>query len=235
MINFVICEDKYIVRKNNELLINEILFKTDFEYKIYSFSKYDESLCEIIKSKIGKKIYILDIELGEKSGIEIAREIRKYDWESIIIMATAHTELFPEVFKNKFMLFDFVSKFDNYRTNMTNTINKVLQIYKDDIPFTFNIRKTNYNVRYEELLYLQYDKSTRRTLVKSINQEYVVSKSMTSLSLELPDYFIKINNHCIINKKNLLSSNNKNELIFINGVVLNEKITNKEFEEYVLD
>ena len=38
---------------------------------------------------------------------------------------------------------------------MTNTINKVLQIYKDDIPFTFNIRKTNYNVRYEELLYLQ--------------------------------------------------------------------------------
>ena len=37
MINFVICEDNNIVRKNNELLINEILLKTYFEYKIYSF------------------------------------------------------------------------------------------------------------------------------------------------------------------------------------------------------
>lgn len=44
MINFIVCEDNDYVRKMNEDLINNLMFKTDFEYKIHLFASYNDEL-----------------------------------------------------------------------------------------------------------------------------------------------------------------------------------------------
>ena len=236
MINFIVCEDNLEVRKINEQIINKLMFKNSIDYKIHSFNSYDNDLNELMHKHIGKKVYILDIELENKSGIDVAHEIRKEDWNSIIIVATAHTELFPQIFKDRLLLFDFVSKFENYQENLLSTLNKVIRIYQSDKMFTFNIRKTTYSFKYDEILYLKYDKTERKTILKTLTSEYKISKSMKSLSINLPDYFVKINNHCIINKNNLISYSSKGYLVFKNKEILNEKINNnKEVEEFVLD
>lgn len=236
MINFIVCEDNLEVRKINEQIINKLMFKNSIDYKIHSFNSYDNDLNELIHKHIGKKVYILDIELENKSGIDVAHEIRKEDWNSIIIVATAHTELFPQIFKDRLLLFDFVSKFENYQENLLSTLNKVIRIYQSDKMFTFNIRKTTYSFKYDEILYLKFDKTERKTILKTLTSEYKISKSMKSLSINLPDYFVKINNHFIINKNNLISYSSKGYLVFKNKEILNEKINNnKEVEEFVLD
>jgi two-component system response regulator AgrA len=212
------------------------MFDNSINYKIHSFEEYNDELKNIIKQKIGKKIYLLDIELKDKSGIEIAHEIRDNDWDSIIVIATAHSELFPKVFKDKLMLFDFISKFENYKDNLLQTINKIISIYSKDESFCFNIRKTNYIVLQKDILYLQFDKYERKTIVKTIDNEYKVSKSMKYLSKDLTNDFVRINNHCIINISNLKSYSGKGILVFKNGVQLNESIINsKEIEQHVLN
>ena len=82
MINFVVCEDNKIILQRNIDIINRVMFKNNINYRVYPFSNYNDDLKKLIKSDIGKKIYILDIELEDVSGIDIAINIRETDLKS---------------------------------------------------------------------------------------------------------------------------------------------------------
>ena len=69
----------------------------------------------------------MDIELENVSGIDIAREIRKNDKESIIIISTTYVEYLPHTIKSKLLLFDFISKFENYEENLSLVIKKSIE------------------------------------------------------------------------------------------------------------
>ena len=99
MINFVVCEDNKIILQKNIDIINKTMFKNNENYRIYQFTNNDKKLQEIIKDDIGYKIYILDIELESVSGIDIARDIRKIDNKSIIIISTTYVEYLPFVLR----------------------------------------------------------------------------------------------------------------------------------------
>ena len=97
------------------------------DYRIYQFTNNSKELQNLIKDPIGKKIYILDIELDTDSGIDIARRIRDIDKESVIIISTTYIEYLPFALKNKLMLFDFVSKFEDYEDNLSKVIDNALK------------------------------------------------------------------------------------------------------------
>lgn len=234
MINFIICEDNDNVRKLNEKIIMKSMFKSNHEFKIYSYKNYSKELEAKIIEPLGKKIYIIDIELGNISGIDIARKIRNYDWDSTIIFSTAHSELFPQIFKDRLLIFDFISKFDNYENTLKNAINEIIKINNFNKFLKFNIRKTVYNVRYKDILYLTYDKLDRKTILVTNNEKYKISKPMKSLSSDLTNNFIKINNHCIVNKDNIKKITSSGEILFINNKKIIDKITNKELISDVL-
>ena len=126
MINFIVCEDNKIILQKNIDIINKTMFNNNIDYRVYKFTDSTNKLQEIINSNIENKIYILDIELESISGIDIARTIRKNDNKSIIIISTSYTEYLPFAIKNKLMLFDFVSKFEDYENNLSNVINNAI-------------------------------------------------------------------------------------------------------------
>ena len=134
MINFIVCEDNKIILQKNVDIINKTMFKNNINYRVYQFTSDTDMLQELIKKDMGEKIYILDIELDNVSGIDIARDIRKNDNNSIIIISTTYVEYLPFALKNKLMLFDFVSKFEDYEDNLSNVIKKAIkQLDKDSI------------------------------------------------------------------------------------------------------
>ena len=109
MLHFIVCDDNVVIREKINKIITKLMLPTDVEYKTIFFSQYDKQFFQTINKKVGKKIYILDIEVGTYSGIDIARKIRERDWESIIIILTAHYELAYDSFKKRLMLLDFIS------------------------------------------------------------------------------------------------------------------------------
>ena len=127
MINFVVCEDNKIILQKNMDIINKIMFKNNNDYRIYPFTEDNDDLQEVIKKDIENKIYILDIELENISGIDIARQIREKDKKSIIIVSTTYVEYLPHTIKNKLLLFDFISKFENYEENLSLSIQKSIE------------------------------------------------------------------------------------------------------------
>ena len=48
------------------------------------------------------------------------------DLDSIIIISTAYVEYLPLALKNKLMLYDFISKFEDYEENLSKVINNAL-------------------------------------------------------------------------------------------------------------
>ena len=92
MINFIVIDD---VKKFSEMIIDiitKVMMKNKFMYKTYSFDEYDDKFFEVMNSSLSNKIYIMDIETKNASGIDIARKIRKFDVDSIIIFVTVHNE-----------------------------------------------------------------------------------------------------------------------------------------------
>lgn len=229
MIKFIVCEDNELVLKKDIDTINSIMFSNNIEYKVYSFKDYSKELQEIIDINEENKIYILDIELENSSGIDIARKIRKNDWSSLIIFSTAHFELFPQVFSDKLMIFDYISKFDDHENNLANTLIKCIDIITQNNTIYFKSNSDYYNIKLSSILYLMYDKYSRKTIIKTTDNEYYVNNTLISFKTKIDKDFIQINRSTIINKNNVKSYNVKDRYIkFINGEVLANILINKE-------
>ena len=115
MVNFIIYEDKDYIRKEYESIIHKLMGENDAAYRIYQFASYNNQVNSFIKSNSGLNIFILDIEVPGKSGLDLAREIRASgDMESQLIIVTAHKEMLENTFLNRSLVLNFVSKFDNY-------------------------------------------------------------------------------------------------------------------------
>ena len=229
MIKFIVCEDNDIVLKKDIDTINSVMFSNNIEYKIYPFKDYSKELQDIIDINEDNKIYILDIELEDSSGIDIARKIRKNDWSSLIIFSTAHFELFPQVFSDKLMIFDYITKFDDHENNLSNTIKKCIDILIQNNTINFKSNSEYYSIKLNSILYILYDKYQRKTIIKTIDNEYLINNTIISLKDKLNNSFIQINRGCIVNKNNVKSYNVKDRYIeFINGEVLENILINKE-------
>lgn len=199
MINFIVCEDNKIILQKNIDIINKVMFNNNLNYRIYPFSSYNDDLKKIIKSSEDKKIYILDIELDNKSGIEIAREIRKEDLDSFIVISTAHTEYLPYTLKSKLLIFDFVSKFDDYESNVSRVINNILDEYPETKKLVIKLGKTITEINFDDIISLKYDSRVRKTVIKTNTRDYEVNKPLISLTKDLDQRFQKQDNGIIIN------------------------------------
>ena len=214
MINFIICEDNKNVRDLHEALISKITMPYDFDYTVHSFEKYNNNLKEIINTPSNLKIYILDLELPGKTGLEIAQDIRKVDWDSIIIVLTSHDELELKLFKEKLLIFDFISKFDNYEKRLTDSINLVIKNLNCRSALVFKQDKEIYHIKYDNILYIFRDNTKNKTKIKAIDKEYYVRDTLTNVAKQLDNRFYQTHRACYVNLNNIKCADFKNDIIY---------------------
>ena len=122
MINFILCDDDPIILKEVKHIIDSYMMKNNLAYKIHLFGDYDEKFIDIMKKPLSNKIYILDIETPSRSGIDVARNIRVDDVNSVIIFLTVHEELGLTILKNELMFLSFINKYDDHKKRMEKSI-----------------------------------------------------------------------------------------------------------------
>lgn len=205
MVNFIVCEDNNIILNRNVDIINKTMFNNNIPYKIYKFLSYDSELKKVIKEQIENKIYILDIELGDISGIDISREIRKDDLNSFIIISTAHTEYLPYTIKSKLLIFDFVSKFDDYDNNLSRVITNILSSYQDTKKLIIQDKDKVIEIDLNDILKIKYNQQSKRTDITTKNNLYHVYKPMEVICKNLDRRFKRINDNSIINSDYILN------------------------------
>lgn len=202
MVNFIVCEDNKIILQKNIDIINKTMFENNIDYRIYPFSNYSEELNKIILSNIENKIYILDIELEDISGIDIARNIRDIDLNSLIIISTTHTEYLPYTLKSKLMIFDYVSKFEDYESNLSKIIIKGIESLNINKYIKIQINNKNLKILLKDIYFIKYDHIKKYTVVKTKDNYYKTHTSFKLLIKNLDYRFYKKNDMYYINKQN---------------------------------
>jgi len=237
MINFVVCDDEKEFRSKITLIIDKLFMKNNVEYVIHEFGMYNKEFDNFIKNDMSSKIYILDIEVKNSiSGIDIARKIRKNDWNSIIIMVTSHTELGYEALKAQIMLLDFISKFDQCEKNLEKVLKKAIAKVDSKKVIQFQNSGMTHRLYLEDILYVIKDTVDRKCIIKTTYNEFAVNKTMNEMIEELGPSFYLSHRSCLVNLEKIKKIDWKDNIIYFNN---NEKIDllsrdrKKGLKEYV--
>ncbi len=227
MINFIIYDDNNEFTQIIKKIIEKIMFKRNEEYKIYIFNEYNLELLKIIDLKIKNKIYILDIEVPKKSGLEISKKIREKDWDSVIIILTSHYELERMMYHSKLLILDFISKFQIYDKELIDLINLSLNKLKDNEILSIKIKNNIYKINLSEILYISYESETRKTKIETLQNTFTFNKSLKMIKKELNSNFVYSHRNCIVNKSKIKEINYKSKQIIFNNNNIIELISRK--------
>ena len=219
MVSFIVCDDDKFTLKKVEKIIDRYMMKNKLAYDLHLFEDYDQSFMEMMNNGMTNKIYILDIQTPTKSGIDIARHIRIKDINSVIIFLTNHEELGLTILKNELMFLSFINKYDDYENRLNKSIKKALELLSIKKAIRFEDRGIIYTILVDDILYVTRDGVERKSIIKTLNSEIKINKTLIELHELLGEKFIKTHKACLVNSDRVISVNKQERTIkFDNGL-----------------
>lgn len=192
--------------------INKLLIENNFDYDVVSFLSFDEKLKKLIHNN-ETKIFIVDIELGTKSGYDVCRTIREsaYDWNSIIIISSVHNQK-ETILSLRLSVFTYLSKLVNFEQELKTTILEAIKILEKNKLFKVD-RDTQIAV--DHICYVMKELNSKYCIIKTIYDEYKVRTTLKKLTNELN--LTSIRKYLSYNKNNIVAIYN-NKLVFKNKI-----------------
>lgn len=199
MINFIVVDD---VKKFSDIIcdvITKVMMRNKFIYKTHVFDEYDNDFDSIMRSDLSNKIYIMDIETKNSSGIDVARKIRKFDVDSIIIFVTVHNEAGMVLLQDDLMFLSFLSKFDDFENKLNNSIVKALDYIHHRVTIKFNDRGTIYTIPFNDILYVTKESNSRKSIIRTSYAEYSVNLTLHEVIELCNNSLVQTHRSCFIN------------------------------------
>lgn len=221
MINFVVVDD---IKKFSDIVcevITKVMMKNRFVYKTHVFNEYDDKFYRVMESDIPNKIYIMDIETREASGIDVARKIRKFDVDSIIIFVTVHNEAGMVLLQDDLMFLTFLSKFDDFENKLYNSIVKALDYIHHRLSIKFNDRGTIYTIPFSDILYVTKESNSRKSIIVTGYAEYSVNLTLRDIVELCDNMLVQTHKSCFVNMDRVrIIDKHKNFIEFDDGKVI---------------
>lgn len=220
MINFIIYEDNLNTTNFYKSIINDLVQEKQYGYNIVSFSRYDTNLMENIKNLLGKKIFILDVYVPGKNGLDLARDIRASgDWLSQIIIISEVERCRKEAFSSKMLALDFIYKDKDLTTHLKDTLNLAYKITNTHKSYTFQHNGRLYQIPYHDILYFEKDLNDNYSFINTKRRQYKVKESISTIEKKLGSdlRFFKSHCSCIVNLHNIRTIELKSNTILFEG------------------
>ena len=204
--NFIIYEDEKDYTARYKKVIHKLLLATNLNYEITELNEFNEETERIIESIDGNKTYILDIEVPGKTGLDLARSIRKMgDWTSPIIIVTSHEEFKTVGYTGKILMLNFISKVNELEKQLYDSLETALEINLANKSLRYTNKGELYNIPYQEILYIEKSLNDNTSNIVTKNHIYNLRKTIKELEEELSNTvdFFKTHRSCIVNLKNV--------------------------------
>lgn len=216
MIKFAICEDEIIQAEINKDYIKKWADINNIECRIDIFQSAEKFLFNWEYEEV-HDIIILDIHMGDMSGIELAKKIRTMDKEVIIIFITGIDEYVFEGYNVS--AFNYLLKpIDEVKIfNVLDNIKEKLE--KDITNKKFLILSKGKNILridYDDIFYIiAFDHYID---IHTKNDIYTFNRKISEIETLLPQrYFVRCHRSYIVNIK-YVKNINRNSLLLENQI-----------------
>lgn len=219
MLRFIICEDNTAFIQKIAEVVHKIMMTYEFEYKVNKFVGYSDDIKSIIKSTNEQKIYILDVEMPEVSGLEIASMIREHDLESTIIFLTSYPEYKNDVFYSRLLALDYIQKGALWKDRLEDTLRYTLKLLNRSKSLSINYNGALYRIELKDINYIEKVQEKRKCIIYTKDgKKYQLTDTLKNLEKELGPLFYKCHKSFIVNIENIKHINYpENSITFKNN------------------
>ena len=200
MLNFIICDDEPHMLTRLSSLFEKAFLKNDFDAKIVlKTSDYKEVISYMSTNTVN--VVVLDIEFknSNMNGLNIAKEIRKFNKDCYIIFITSHFEYLMQAYNYK--TFAYLFKTSLSVDSLSDTLSRLF----DDI--SSNSRKflkIDNKGTFVDLNDIQYiEKNGMKLIYHTFNEHFETYNSFSKIENDLPENFVRCHKSFIVNINNI--------------------------------
>lgn len=216
MINFIIYENDKKYRQLYVSLVLKSVGNTKYAYKIIEIEKYDKNTMKKLNKLTGKKVFILDVDVPGKSGLDLIKEVRDSgDWESQMIVVTNQEHLRNIAYTSKNLILDFISKYYNCEENLRESLVLAMNILDKYKSLNYQYNGELFQIPYHEILYIEKNMNNQYSTVITKQKKVEINKTIGMIEKELDgdDSFVRTHRSCIVNVDNIRSIRLKEGII----------------------
>lgn len=194
MLNFVICDDNLNLLDKLAKMLEMIFTKHNYDASVVFKSDKADEILNYIDNNIAD-VVMLDINLkSNKSGLELAEEIRKRKKNPYIIFTTGHLEYAMVAYKYK--TFDYLPKPITY-DRLEDTITRLFEDANGLSKNYIKIDNKNTIIDEAEVQYIKRD--GMKLVFHTSSRDYDTYSSFNKFQDKLPDTYVRCHKSYIAN------------------------------------
>lgn len=227
MLGIIICEDNKVQRERIESIVENLILIENMHAEVRFVDGDPVRVLEHVKEKQETNLYLLDVNLESTiSGIDLAREIRKYDPRGFIVFITSHIEMSYLTFVYKVEAMDYIIKESKevLTKRIKECMDNALERYgnksgaNNNKVFSVKIGDRIENIQYDDIMFFETSSTAHKVTMYCTNRIIEFYSSIKDLEEQLDKQFYKCHRACIVNKNNIKEIDKKNkEAIMKNG------------------
>ncbi len=197
MLRIAICDDESQYVENHAKVIEQVLKQCGSVGELSKYTHSDNLLYDITEDQFFYDLILLDVEMPEYSGMELAAKIKPYLPNVKIIFITSHIEYAIDAFE--LSIFRYVPKNDMEKrlpVAIRDAV-KLIELENGKV-YTIQTNTRMEKIPYKEIYYIERDGKNARIVTES--GESKVRKSLQQVYEELDsEEFIFVERGCIVN------------------------------------
>lgn len=194
MLNFVICDDNLNILDRLEKMLENVFTKNNYEATVTFKSGNSEDILEHTANNRVDAIF-LDINLkSNRTGLQLAEEIRKMNKNLYIIFTTGHLEYAMVAYKYK--TFDYIAKPITY-DRLEETVTRLFEDINGVPKKYLKIDNKNTLVDESEVQFIKRD--GMKLVFHTPSRDYDTYSSFNKFQDRLPENYVRCHKSCIAN------------------------------------
>lgn len=218
MINFIIYEEDKQYINLYESLIHKFMAVNNESYKVFKYSKYNENIIEDVKKLVGYNIFIFDVEVKGKSGLDLAKEIRMCTdfTKNQFIIVSSHLDLVASAYHRKLLMIDFLSKYDNLEVNMIECFKEINILFNRNKSLSIKCDGEILRIPHNDILYIEKYKNDNYICIHTDNDDYKYKGNIVEMEnyLKRDTCFLKSHRSAIVNLNKITKVDMVNNVIY---------------------
>ena len=210
-----ICDDNIEFLKQTEDIARHIYQERQLEIQLSSFENGQDLLADMSQTESDINLLLLDIDMPDISGLEVAKKIREMGKETILIFISSYESYVFDTFE--YNPFRFIRK-EKLQQELPIALRAAESAYLKNKKRYVVVRCDEGEVRIEETEIMYFDMVKRQIRIcLADGRVYHTWRTMKELQQELsPERFSKIHSGCVVNLK-YVSGYNGCEITLDNG------------------